>query len=206
MPYLVLVRHGQSEWNLIHKMTGQSDVPLTELGVKQAQAAAEVIRDLELHVGYTSELQRAYNTLAHILESNDRTDLAVTKNSALNERRYGIYEGRFVQDLEIQLGKDKLDRIRQSWDEPIPEGESLKQTHARVKKYYENHIFRDLQAGRNVIVAAHRNVLRTIIKDLEHLPDSEVTNIKLANAQVNIYEIDEVSGEVISKQIRTGKA
>jgi len=206
MPYLVLVRHGQSEWNLIHKLAGQSDVALTNLGVKQAQAAAEVIRDLELHAGYTSELQRAYKTLSHILESNDRADLPVTRANALNERQYGIYEGQLVQDLENKLGKDKVIRIRQSWDEPIPDGESLKQTHTRVKKYYESHILRDLQAGKNVIVAAHRNVLRTIIKDLEHLSDNEVENIRLANAQVNIYEIDPGNGNVIGKQIRTGKA
>jgi 2,3-bisphosphoglycerate-dependent phosphoglycerate mutase len=203
MPYLVLVRHGQSQWNELGKITGQADVPLTALGISQARAVAKVIQDIDLHVGYTSELQRAHETLRHILEASGHPNLPVTRSPALNERHFGIYEGRVIKDAIAELGEDRVEQIRHSWDEPIPGGESIKQTHTRVKAYYDEHILPDLKAGKNVILAAHGIMLRTVVKDLDQLPDDQIQKGKLANAQVKVYKIDPTNGGVISKETRT---
>jgi len=183
-------------------MTGQSDVPLTQLGIQQARDAASVIADIDLHIGYTSQLQRAHETLRHILESAGRPDIPVTRNAALNERHFGIYEGRIIKEVESELGKEQTTLIRHGWNEPIPEGETLKQTHARVKPYFDQHILADLMAGNNVIMALHGIVLRTIVKDLDRIPDDEIQKLHFGNAEVNVYEIDPADGSVISKEIR----
>jgi 2,3-bisphosphoglycerate-dependent phosphoglycerate mutase len=186
-------------------MNGETDTPLTQLGVKQAKAASGVIKDIQFHQAYTSELQRAQRTLNHVLIGLGQPDLPVTHNSGLNERRYGVYEGIPIAEMVAKIGEPAATAIRQNWEEPIPGGETLKQTHDRVVKYYQKHILPDLKRGKNVIVAAHRNVLRTLAKYLDQLPDDDIKHFTLENGEVDVYDIDPETGTVKTKEIRIAK-
>lgn len=207
MAYLILVRHGQSEWNALGKWTGQVDIPLTEKGRQEAQKAAGHLRDLALHKAYTSQLSRAKQTLEEIKHTLEYAKLVTESHVALNERDYGDYTGKNKWEVAKQIGEEEFIKLRRSWDYPIPNGESLKDVHARVLPYYERRIEADLKDGRNVIIAAHGNSLRALMKHLEDVADNKVHEIEIGTGELLVYEISG-SGKVISKQIRAsgGKA
>lgn len=138
MAYLVLLRHGQSEWNALGKWTGQVDIPLTEKGREEARKAGVHLRDLPLDVAYTSELSRAYQTLDEIKNTLGLHDLATRKHAALNERDYGDYTGKNKWEIAKEIGEEKFMKLRRSWDYPVVNGESLKDVYARVLPYYKN--------------------------------------------------------------------
>lgn len=207
MAYLVLVRHGQSEWNALGKWTGQIDVHLTEKGREEARKAARHLHDLSLQGAYTSELSRARQTLDEIKRALKYTDITTRNHRALNERDYGDYTGKNKWEVAKEIGEEEFTKLRRSWDYPIPNGESLKDVHARVLPYYEKRIEKDLKDGRNIIIAAHGNSLRALMKHLENIADDKVHEIEIGTGELLVYEISN-DGKVISKQIRTagGKA
>lgn len=207
MAYLVLVRHGQSEWNALGLWTGQEDIGLTEQGRAEARAAAEHLRELTLHKGYTSDLSRAQQTLEEIKQALGHTDLETTRHKALNERHYGDYQAKNKWDIKDEIGEENFTKLRRSWDHPVPNGETLKDVHARVLPYYESTILNDLKEGKNVIVAAHGNSLRALMKHLENVTDDKVHELEIGTGEVVMYEIDE-SGAVLGKHIlnQGGKA
>lgn len=207
MAYLVLVRHGQSEWNALGKWTGQTDVPLTEKGRAEARKAARYLNDLPLQGAYTSELSRAYQTLDEIKSTLGHKNLATKKHRALNERDYGDYTGKNKWQIAKEIGEEKFIKLRRSWDYPVPNGESLKDVHARVLPYYKKYIEKDLREGKNIIIAAHGNSLRALMKYLENVADDKVHEIEIGTGELLVYEISK-DGKVVSKQIRTtgGKA
>lgn len=207
MAYLVLVRHGQSEWNALGLWTGQQDVALSEQGKQEARKAAEHLRDITLHKAHTSKLSRAKQTLHEIKEALEHTELETTEHAALNERHYGDYTGKNKWDIAEQLGEEEFHKLRRNWDHPVPAGETLKDVHGRVLPYFEEHIIEDLKAGKNVIVAAHGNSLRALMKHLEDAADDKVHELEIGTGEVLVYEISE-DGTVIRKEIRTtgGKA
>lgn len=207
MAYLVLVRHGQSEWNALGLWTGQEDIGLTEQGRAEARSAAEHLRELTLHKGYSSNLSRAQQTLEEIKSALEHTDLETVYHKALNERHYGDYQAKNKWDIKDTIGEENFTKLRRSWDHPVPHGETLKDVHARVLPYYEDTILSDLKEGKNVIVAAHGNSLRALMKHLEEVEDSRVHELEIGTGEVIMYEIDE-AGTMISKQIlnQGGKA
>ena len=207
MAYLVLVRHGQSEWNALGLWTGQRDVALTEQGRAEARKAAEHLADIPLHKAHTSHLQRAQQTLEEIKTALGHTDLETVQRAELNERDYGDYTAKNKWDIAKQIGEEEFIKLRRTWDYPVPNGETLKDVHARVLPYYEQHILSDLKAGKNIIVAAHGNSLRALMKHLEQYADDQVHELEIGTGQVLVYEINE-DGAVISKSIRSagGKA
>jgi 2,3-bisphosphoglycerate-dependent phosphoglycerate mutase len=207
MAYLVLVRHGQSEWNALGLWTGQQDVPLTEQGREEARKAADGLRDITLHKAYTSKLSRAQETLREIKEALGHTELETVKHEALNERHYGDYTAKNKWEIKESIGEEEFTKLRRTWDHPVPNGETLKDVHARALQYYEQHIVADLQAGKNVIVAAHGNTLRALMKHLEEVADDQVHQLEIGTGEVLVYEIDE-NGKVLGKEIRStgGKA
>lgn len=207
MAYLVLVRHGQSEWNALGLWTGHRDVSLTDQGKQEARKAAEHLRDLTLHRAYTSRLKRAQQTLHEIKEALQHTDLETVEHEALNERDYGDYTAKNKWEIAETLGEEEFTKLRRNWDHPVPGGETLKAVHGRVLPYYEERILADLQAGKNVIVAAHGNSLRALMKHLESVADDEVHGLEIGTGEVLVYEIGE-DGKAISKEIRAagGKA
>ncbi len=207
MAYLVLVRHGQSEWNALGLWTGQEDVALTEQGKAEAREAAKHLQEMTLHKAYASGLTRAQQTLEEIKSALQHTELETTHHEALNERHYGDYQAKNKWDIKDAIGEEDFTKLRRSWDHPVPNGETLKDVHARVLPYYEETILEDLKEGKNVIVAAHGNSLRALMKYLEEVDDDKVHELEIGTGEVVMYEIDE-AGTMVSKQVlnQGGKA
>ena len=204
MAYLVLVRHGLSEWNALGLWSGWTDVPLSKDGIKEAKSAAKHLEDIEIHVAHTSKLKRAKQTLAEIKKALKLTEIPTTEHIALNERDYGDYTGKNKWEIKEKIGETEFNNLRRNWDHPVPNGETLKDVHARVIPYFEEKILADIKNGKNVIVAAHGNSLRALIKHLEKIEDKRISEVEIGTAEVHIYEINE-DGKIISKEIRGKK-
>ena len=200
MPKLVLVRHGQSVWNLQNRFTGWIDVPLTEKGKEEAYKAGELLKDIKFDVAYTSMLTRAQETLRIILETIGLL-IPVIKDQALNERHYGALQGLNKDRAREKWGKDIVHLWRRSYDIPPPEGESLKDTAARTIPFLERAIMGDILDGRNVLVAAHGNSLRSIVMYIENLSPEEIIKVEIPTGTPIVYDLDE-NGKLLNKEIR----
>ncbi|MFM7084375.1 MAG: 2,3-bisphosphoglycerate-dependent phosphoglycerate mutase [Hyphomicrobium sp.] len=197
---LVLVRHGQSEWNRLNLFTGWRDPDLTERGVIEARWAGRVLRDygLKFDQGFTSCLRRAQNTLNIILDVMGQSKVPIEKNEALNERDYGQLSGLDKDEAKTRFGEEMVKRWRRSYDIPPPGGESLKDTAERVLPYYKKYIWPSLSAGRTVIIAAHGNSLRALIMQLEGLSGEEIIKRELATGAPIVYKLNE-QGTVVDR-------
>ena len=200
MPKLVLVRHGQSIWNLQNRFTGWIDVPLTEKGKEEAYKAGELLKDIRFDVAYTSMLTRAQETLRIILETIGLL-IPVIKDEALNERHYGALQGLNKDRAREKWGKEIVHLWRRSYDIPPPEGEALKDTAARTIPFLEKAIMGDILDGRNVLVSAHGNSLRSIVMFLENLGPDEIIKVEIPTGTPIVYDLDE-NGNVLNKEIR----
>ncbi|MEM8811837.1 MAG: 2,3-bisphosphoglycerate-dependent phosphoglycerate mutase [Pseudomonadota bacterium] len=196
---LVLVRHGQSEWNLKNLFTGWRDPGLTEKGVDEARAAGRSLKqkDLAFDVAFTSVLSRANDTLTLILEEIGQTGLETIRDQALNERDYGDLTGLNKDDARKKWGDEQVHIWRRSFDVPPPGGESLKDTADRVLPYYRSAILPRLASGERVLVAAHGNSLRALIMDLEGLSGEEILKRELGTGVPIVYRLDD-AGTVLS--------
>ncbi len=200
MPKLVLVRHGQSIWNLQNRFTGWIDVPLTEKGKEEAYKAGELLKDIRFHVAYTSALTRAQETLRIILEVIG-LNIPIIKDQALNERHYGALQGMNKDEARKKWGAEIVHLWRRSYDIPPPEGESLKDTAARTIPFLQRAILGDIRAGNNVLVVAHGNSNRSIVMYLEKLSPEEIIKVELPTGTPIVYDLDE-EGNVLNKEIR----
>jgi 2,3-bisphosphoglycerate-dependent phosphoglycerate mutase len=189
---LVLVRHGQSEWNLKNLFTGWRDVDLTEIGIKEARAAGKKLKAQGLHfdIGFTSALIRAQRSLDLMLEELGQSNISVVKDQALNERDYGDLSGLNKDDARAKWGVEKVHTWRRSYDVAPPGGESLKDTAARVLPYYIQEILPRVLGGENVLVAAHGNSLRALVMVLEKLKPDEIVRRELATGVPLIYRLN----------------
>ena len=194
MPALVLVRHGESQWNLENRFTGWVDVPLSEKGIQEAAAAGERLKkeNLKFDCAFTSDLKRAQLTLKLILEKLGQSGIPIEKNQALNERHYGELQGLNKAETAKKFGEEQVKIWRRSYDiaPPGAGGESLKDTAARTLPYFNSRILGEIKKGRNVIVAAHGNSLRSIVMDLDKLTKEQVLELNLATAVPIIYQLD----------------
>ena len=188
---LVLVRHGQSEWNRLNLFTGWRDPDLTERGLIEARWAGRLIKtqNVNFDAGFTSGLKRAQNTMDIILSELNQGNVPVTRDVALNERDYGDLSGLNKDEARKKWGDEQIKLWRRSYDVPPPGGESLKDTAARVLPYYEANIWPLVKAGKNVIVAAHGNSLRALIMRLEQLSGEEILKRELATAAPIVYRL-----------------
>lgn len=198
---LVLVRHGQSEWNLKNLFTGWKDPGLTEKGVEEARAAGRKLKDMKLDfdIAFTSDLSRAQRTLSLILEELGHEDLETIRNQALNERDYGDITGMNKDEARKQFGEEQVHIWRRSFDVPPPGGESLKMTAERVLPYYHSEILPQVLSGKRVIVAAHGNSLRALVMELEGLTPDEILQRELATGAPIVYRLTD-EGTVASVQ------
>ncbi len=189
---LVLVRHGESEWNKLNLFTGWKDVDLTEQGVAEAHRAGRMMHEegLKFDIAFTSVLKRANRTLDIILGELGQTGLETIRDQALNERDYGDLTGLDKDDARERWGEDQVLLWRRSFDIPPPGGESLKNTAARVLPYYEAHIKPELKAGKSIIVAAHGNSLRALLMQLEGLTPDEILQVNIATGAPLVYRLD----------------
>lgn len=191
MSKLVLVRHGQSAWNLENRFTGWIDVPLSENGIKEAENAAQKLSTYKFDVAFTSALQRAQHTLQIILEKTQQANIPVFSDKALNERMYGDLQGMNKDEARAKFGEEQVKIWRRSYDVPPPNGESLKDTAARVIPYFEKHILPYIQQNKNIIIVAHGNSLRALIMYLEKMMPEQILNFELATAVPRVYDIDQ---------------
>jgi 2,3-bisphosphoglycerate-dependent phosphoglycerate mutase len=199
---LVLVRHGQSEWNLKNLFTGWRDVDLTEQGVAEAKAAGAKLKALGLRfdIAFTSALKRAQRTCQIILDEVGQGGLDTVRDQALNERDYGDLSGLNKDDARKKWGEDQVHVWRRSYDVPPPGGESLKDTGARVWPYYLHDMQRHVLAGGTVLVAAHGNSLRAMIMALDGLSGEEVVKLELGTGVPVVYRLN-ADSTVASKDV-----
>ena len=211
MSYLVLVRHGESRWNKFNKFTGWVDVPLTENGIDEALRCAKELRDIEFDMAFTSLLKRAQETLLLILSDQDRTgifmhkgkkrytwsyqekqfeknDLPVFTSEDLNERYYGSLQGMNKDKAVKKFGKDQVFNWRRSFKSKPPQGESLQEASQRIVPYFNKNILKEVKSGKNVLVSAHGNSLRAIIKSIEKISDDEIPFLELPEGKPVIYK------------------
>ena len=202
---LVLVRHGQSEWNLKNLFTGWRDPGLTEQGHSEAKAAGAKLasRGVTFDIAYTSELSRAQVTCEHILKAVGQGDLQTVRNVALNERDYGDLSGLNKDDARAKWGEEQVHVWRRSYDVPPPGGESLRDTGARVWPYYMHVIQPHVLRGETVLVAAHGNSLRALIMALEGLTGEDVIKVELGTGVPIVYRLN-TDSTVASKEILEG--
>lgn len=198
---LVLVRHGQSEWNLKNLFTGWKDPGLTEQGVAEAHKAGQQLKDLKLtfDIAFTSDLSRAQRTLDIMLEELGQTGLETLKDQALNERDYGDLTGMNKDQARQEFGEEQVHIWRRSYDVPPPGGESLKMTAERVLPYYKSEILPRVLEGNRTLVSAHGNSLRSLIMELENLTPEEILKRELGTGTPIVYRLDE-NGGVVSVQ------
>ena len=198
---LVLVRHGQSEWNKLNLFTGWRDVGLTEQGIAEARRAGQLLKagGFSFDIAYTCVLKRAQHTLDLMLAELGQEGLATIKDQALNERDYGDLAGLNKDDAKQRWGAEQVHKWRRSYDVQPPGGESLKDTAERVLPFYKSRIWPDVAAGKNVIVAAHGNSIRALIMHLERLSESEIVAREVATGVPMVYRLTE-TGEVAERR------
>lgn len=204
MANLVLVRHGESLWNAKGLWTGWTDIQLSEKGMEEARLAAEQIKDIPLQVAFTSTLKRAQQTLAIIKQLLQCESIPTYINEALNERDYGDLTGKNKWKIKEEFGEEQFNKWRRSFDEKPPHGESLHDVYNRVIPYYQTRVLPELTAGKHVIIAAHGNSLRALVKYLERIPDEDIQDLEIATGEVYVYDIDQ-QGMIVHKEIRGEK-
>ncbi len=202
MGKLVLVRHGQSQWNLENRFTGWVDVPITPLGEQEARRAGAELKGIKFDVAFVSELQRANQTLGIILEEIGQKDLPVKKDAALNERHYGDLQGLDKAETIKKFGEQQVHIWRRSFDVKPPNGESLKDTADRTLPYFNARILPEAKSGKNVLVSAHGNSLRAIVMELEKLTPEQIMLVNIGTCMPLYYDIGP-KGEVLKKTAPT---
>ncbi|MFP5474829.1 MAG: 2,3-diphosphoglycerate-dependent phosphoglycerate mutase [Gammaproteobacteria bacterium] len=218
MHKLVLIRHGESTWNLENRFTGWTDVDLTDTGIEQAKQAGRLLKEqgYDFDVAYTSVLKRANRTLWHVLDELDRTWLPVVHSWRLNERHYGALQGLNKADMAKQYGDEEVLVWRRSYDTPppaleptdprsergdlryarldpeqVPLTECLKDTVARVLPFWNESMAPAIRAGRRLVVAAHGNSIRALVKYLDGISDSDIVGLNIPNGIPLVYELDD---------------
>ena len=190
---LVLVRHGQSEWNKKNLFTGWKDPELTDLGIEEAIKAGKLLKtkEMKFDIMFTSDLFRAQETGRLILENMNQLDIPVIKNQSLNERNYGDLAGLNKDDAREKWGEEQVHIWRRSFDIPPPGGESLKDTAERVLPYFHSDILPKVEEGLDVLVAAHGNSLRALVMELEGINSDEIVKLEIATGDPLTYELSE---------------
>ncbi|OGJ56388.1 hypothetical protein A3D88_03300 [Candidatus Peribacteria bacterium RIFCSPHIGHO2_02_FULL_52_16] len=200
MSTLVLLRHGQSQWNLENRFTGWTDVPLTERGKADAVRTAEALRDLHFDVGYTSKLKRAADTLTIILDHLKQNEIPAVADAALNERHYGDLQGLNKAETAAKYGQEQVTLWRRSYATPPPNGESIADVAKRVLPFFEAKILPEVWAGKNVIVSASGNSLRPILQVLDHLDNDTTASMDVGLCTPYIYHYE--GKKMTKKEVR----
>lgn len=200
---LVISRHAESEWNLLGKWTGLTDVGLTEKGHHESTLLGALLQDIDFDVIYTSDLQRTMQTLAGILKGKGFDAAPMfTSHKALSERDYGEFTGMNKWEVKEKVGDDEFNGIRRSWDHPVPGGETLKDVHGRVVPYFSETILPDLRAGKNVLLVSHGNTIRALMKHLEDIHEDDMATVEMPFGQLLIYHFAPESSAPHKKEVR----
>ncbi|HEX7572193.1 MAG TPA: 2,3-bisphosphoglycerate-dependent phosphoglycerate mutase [Bacteroidota bacterium] len=190
MTTLVLLRHGESQWNLENRFTGWIDVPLSEKGVEEAKSAGEKLKEYKFDHAFTSVLKRANDTLNIVLDITRQKTIPIDYNQALNERHYGDLQGLNKAETAKKYGDAQVKIWRRSFDVPPPNGESLKNTLERVLPYWESNILPCVKKGERLIIVAHGNSLRSLVMHLDNLSKEAVLELNIPTGVPLVYEFD----------------
>lgn len=203
MGTLVISRHGESEWNLLGKWTGWTDVGLTEKGRADTVRLGALLKDIRFDEAYTSALQRTHQTLDALLEGRGKGSLPTTQAAELNERDYGDLTGKNKWEVKAEIGEEAFNGIRRGWDYPVPGGETLKDVYARVVPYFEREILPKLQVGENILLVAHGNSIRALMKRLERVPEEDMAHVEMPFGQLLVYKFESGQPMPVHKEIRS---
>lgn len=198
---LVISRHTESEWNLLGKWTGLTDVNLTEKGQGEAVKIGELLKGVKFDAVYTSEQKRTHQTLAGIMKGSEHPEVPHVIAGAMNERDYGDLTGKNKWEVQEEIGEEAFKGIRRGWDYPVPGGETLKDVHARVVPYFDKEILPRLEAGENILLVAHGNSIRALMKHLEDIHEDEIAEVEMGFGQVLFYHINP-EGDLHGKDVR----
>lgn len=198
---LIISRHSESEWNLTGQWTGFTDVNLTPKGHADAQVIGRMLSGYKFDNVYVSLLKRAQQTMFSILGENNNTNSPkITFAGEINERDYGDLTGKNKWEVKEEVGEEAFNGIRRGWDYSVPGGETLKDVSARVVPYFESEMLPKLKAGENILMAAHGNSIRALVKYLDEVADEDVAQVEMGFGQVLVYEFDE-NGEMINREV-----
>ena len=198
---LIIARHHESEWNQLGKWTGQHDAHLTDYGFKKSEDMGIQIQDIHIDQAFASMEVRSIETLSCMMNACKLEKIPTEHSTALNERDYGDYTGRNKWEMEKALGEETFDRVRRAWDYPVPNGETLKMVYERVVPFFISKILPLVNEGQKVLVVAHGNSLRALIKYIENVSDTDIENLEMPFGGIFIYDLDS-SGHIISKECR----
>lgn len=201
MAKLILVRHGASIWNEQGLWTGLTDISLSEKGKKEAEEAGLLLRTTHIDMVFISSLIRAKETADIIISLIDKKDIPLTADKALNERDYGELTGKNKWKIKEEFGETQFLKWRRSWDFPLPKGETLKDVYNRTVPYYVKNIEPLVKKGKNVLIVAHGNSLRALIKKLENISDENIPSVEITTGEIYIYDIDS-NGNVMGKEVK----
>ena len=176
-----------SEWNSLGLWTGWTDVSLAPEGVAEAKAVGVALAAYPIHSAHVSELKRTHETFAGIKEGFGK-DIPVRRDAALNERHYGAYTGKNKWEIKKEVGDAAFDAMRRGWDVPIPDGETLRAVCERAAPYYETNILPELQAGKSVLVVAHGNTIRALIKHIERISPEDIASVEVGTGEIVAYQ------------------
>lgn len=198
---LIVIRHGESEWNSLGKWTGTTDVHLSEKGFHESSLYGQELKktDIKIDYAYCSEQIRTLETLEGILNSSQQFDVGFERAAAINERDYGEYTGKNKWEMKELIGDDKFNKIRRSWDYPVPGGETLKTVYERVQPFYSGIILPRLLRGENILIVAHGNSIRALTKFIEDISDEDIARTEMIFGTIVIYEV-ESRGKKINKK------
>ena len=201
MGIAVLIRHGESQWNLENRFTGWVDVPLSHRGEEEAKKAGAKLKGYRFDVAFVSALKRAQDTLAIVLGELNQTDIPTYQDQALNERHYGDLQGLNKAETVQKFGEQQVKIWRRSFDIKPPGGESLKDTAERVLPYYLANIKPHIVAGRSVIIAAHGNSLRALVMHLDQLTPEQVLELNIPTGAPLLYEFDSAGAPLMHRYL-----
>lgn len=202
MGRLVVVRHSESEWNALGKWTGTTNVHLSHKGQYEAELMGETLHYLSFDNAYVSEQVRTSETLQGILKSSPTPAVPITITGALNERDYGVYTGKNKWEVKAEIGEAAFQELRRGWDYAVPGGETIKDVYARVEPYYLSTILPLLTAGKTILIVAHGNSIRALIKYVETISDVDISQVEMIFGTALIYDVDAV-GRMVAKDVLT---
>jgi 2,3-bisphosphoglycerate-dependent phosphoglycerate mutase len=197
---LAISRHAESEWNVLGKWTGLTDVNLTEKGKKEAEHIGKLLKDFRFDVVFTSEQKRTHQTLQGILRGSAHPEVPHKIYGAVNERDYGDLTGKNKWEVQEEIGEEAFKGIRRGWDYPVPGGETSKDVHGRVVPFFDREVLPLLQAGKNVLLVAHGNSIRALMKHLETIHEDQIEDVEMPFGHVLLYSIHPESG--FAKEVR----
>jgi D-lactate dehydrogenase len=201
---LLLTRHAESEWNAIGKWTGLTDIHLSDKGFHEASLLGLTIKDLgiKLDEAYCSEQIRTLETLEGILNASQQFEVPVLRRGAINERDYGEYTGKNKWEIQKLVGEEEFTGIRRGWNHPVPGGETLKMVYERAVPFYKTEILPKVLAGKNVLLVAHGNSLRALMKYIEHISDTDIESVEMPFGNTFVYDVDSDGGMTHKSETR----